>query len=554
MRRPVFNPCYNGDVALIGATVTLYNAFGNKVAQTVTDSDGYYTFFGLPMGRYSVSIGYPSCDSSEPSFRPSISFKPSSPPTPSTAPSLKDSPAPSTSTFPSFSLTLHPSTSAQQHAFPTGSPSISMPPSLTSPSISTSPSEQPSVVPTKNSTPSPSRSPSTSVVPTKEPSSAPTEPPTSSPVGGMMIRRPAFDPCHDNDLTLVGATVTLYNAFGGFVDQTVTDSEGIYTFTGLPLGRYRTEIDYPSCDRRELSINEQLSPLSLPGDNRVKFYSTGESCDVSFGGLDVTSSGDITYFDTLDECCANVFWYDMGGCFSRSRVAFQFEFCLDIYGLGGHSNCPIQVIENIESAMQKGLGKNSELTLVTFGSTMLTDVGGETKCIGPILDQDTVSNRLRGLADSSGDNLNICGVVVTKEAECKEERCLRKAFDQVVVPFQAYFYNKAFSSVLHSVSRDTLHPLRVVGSSFITRKLLLPSTVTSSKSHEDIAISSKKSDHSTFTETPRFYPTYISGELCNSKTSFDSWEESYGTLRECCEAFFSWDFEACCSSLNTGGC
>ena len=58
----------------------------------------------------------------------------------------------------------------------------------------------------------------------------------------------------------------------------------------------------------------------------------------------------------------------------------------------------------------------------------------------------------------------------------------------------------------------------------------------------------------TTTDTPRFYPTYLPGQLCHSKTIFDSWEESHGTLKECCEAFFSWDYEACCSSLDMGGC
>jgi len=367
-----------------------------------------------------------------------------------------------------------------------------------------------------------------------------------------MIRRPAFDPCHDNGLTLVGATVTLYNAFGELVDQTVTDSDGIYTFTGLPIGRYRTEIDYPECDdRRELSNKDQLSPLSFPDDNLVKFYSTGESCDVNFGSLDVISTDDdISYFDTLDECCANMFWYDMEGCFARSRVAFQFEFCLDISGLDGYSYCPLDVIQKIDSAMHKGLGDNSELKLVKFGSTILTNVHGETKCIGPLLDEGTMSNQLRGLVDSSVDNSNICGEVVTEETGCKEELCLREAFDEVVVPFQSYFYGRSFSSVLHSISDNTFHPLHVVASSFIARKLMLPSTVTSGSRQ----VKSAATIHSTFTETPRFYPTYISGELCLSKTSFESWEESHKTLKECCEAFFSWDFEACCNSLDMGGC
>jgi len=499
IRNPVFDPCADALKPLVGVAVVLYNYRGIAVDEAATDKFGYYEFSGLPIGRYFVRVEYEECPSHLPSFEPNISSFPTKEPieTPSTTRS---------SSYPSYS---------------------------------------------------PSRLSSTSVMPTKKPTPLSTEPPTASPVGGMTIRRPAFDPCTDNALPLVGAIVTLYDPFGKVVTRTLTDSEGIYTFTGLPMGRYRTEVDFPACDiRRELSSNEQFSTASLPSDNLVKFYSRGDVCDVSFGGLETTSTADITHFDTLDECCANVFWYDMDGCFLRSRVAFQFEFCLDISGLDSYSNCPIQVIESIESAMQKGLGNNSELTLLNFGSTILTNVDGETKCFGPILDQDSTPNQLRGFAGSSGNSLKICGVVVTK-AECKEELCLREAFDNVVVPFQSYFYNRAFSSVLHSISDDMLHPLHAVVSSFMARKLLLPSTVTSSNSRKDGAISQKKAAatvHSTFTETPRFYPTYITNELCHSKTSFDSWEESYGTLRECCEVFFSFDFEACCSSLDMGGC
>lgn len=366
-------------------------------------------------------------------------------------------------------------------------------------------------------------------------------------------------PCYDDNSPLVGATVTLYNAFGAFVAQTVTDSEGFFTFTGLPLGRYRTEIDYPQCIRRELLGKELVSPNFPHDDQAIKFFGSGEMCDVkvSLGGWDTILTDDFTHFDTLDECCANMFWYDMKGCFLRSRSAFQFEFCIDISGFGGNSDCPLDEIHAIESAMKKGLGSSSELALVEFGRTRLTNVGGEAKCIAPTFHQDLQTNHLRGHDQPHRVNLNICGVVVTKERDCKEEICLRDSFDKVVVPFQDYFYNGVFSSVLQTLAGYDARPLldlravEVEESSFMTRKLLLPRTASLTKpvdgttSIEDFAING---------DMPRFYPTYISGQLCHSKTKFDSWEESHATLKECCKAFFSWDFEACCSSLDMGGC
>jgi len=45
----------------------------------------------------------------------------------------------------------------------------------------------------------------------------------------------------------------------------------------------------------------------------------------------------------------------------------------------------------------------------------------------------------------------------------------------------------------------------------------------------------------------RYYPTYEEGAPCSSKASsaFESWEESHATLADCCEAAFSWDYDAC---------
>ncbi|KAL7547853.1 hypothetical protein ACHAWF_011125 [Thalassiosira exigua] len=48
----------------------------------------------------------------------------------------------------------------------------------------------------------------------------------------------------------------------------------------------------------------------------------------------------------------------------------------------------------------------------------------------------------------------------------------------------------------------------------------------------------------------RYHPTYSDGELCSSKSksSFESWEESYATLEDCCAVAFFWDFDACMMS------
>ncbi|KAL3785315.1 hypothetical protein HJC23_008879 [Cyclotella cryptica] len=47
----------------------------------------------------------------------------------------------------------------------------------------------------------------------------------------------------------------------------------------------------------------------------------------------------------------------------------------------------------------------------------------------------------------------------------------------------------------------------------------------------------------------RYYATYSEDEMCASKarSKFESWEESYVSLEECCQMAFSWDVDACLS-------
>lgn len=385
---------------------------------------------------------------------------------------------------------------------------------------------------------------------TSQPSLAPsyTSLPSSKPTvtnwGG-----PEFDPCSaEDDVPLVGARVTLYDARGKYMENTTTGSDGYYTFTGEPPGaRYSIVVDYPECGRRELSNSAS-----------IKFYKNDNFCDTMFsaGDWDVISTADFTYFDTLDECCANMFWYGMDGCFSRSHTAFQFEFCIEISGIDEHFNCPLNEIRAIESAMQNGLDVNSKLSLVEFGSTALTNVGGGTKCIGPTLHQDAIANQLRGV--DGPHKTKLCGVVATHEAGCQEENCLRNTYESTLRLFQHYFDSDEFTSALHSLPIGRVRPLldkhsvEVVPSSFMARKILLPLTVMSVKQIEEEAAPLEYS--ATTTDVPRFYPTYISGQLCQSKTPFDSWEEAYGTLKDCCQAHFSIEYEACCSSSKMGGC
>ena len=45
----------------------------------------------------------------------------------------------------------------------------------------------------------------------------------------------------------------------------------------------------------------------------------------------------------------------------------------------------------------------------------------------------------------------------------------------------------------------------------------------------------------------RYYASYSDDTMCASKStsSFESWEESFESLGDCCEMAFSWDMDAC---------
>lgn len=52
----------------------------------------------------------------------------------------------------------------------------------------------------------------------------------------------------------------------------------------------------------------------------------------------------------------------------------------------------------------------------------------------------------------------------------------------------------------------------------------------------------------------RYYPTWSTGKLCQAKSAFEDWEQSYVTLQDCCDEHFSYSHGECCGSEGMGGC
>jgi hypothetical protein len=193
--RRVWDPCFEEDIALVGAKVLLFDYSGKVIAETTTDDEGYYEFLSLPISRYSVQIIYPECSSEEPSSSPTV---------------------------------IH---SDLPSGFPTRLPS-SHPSQVSSLKPSVSPSASPSVSPTE----------------------------------GMVIRRRVWDPCYDQEVALVDATVFLHDFAGNIIAETTTDNEGYYEFLSLPVSRYSVEIIYPECASDEPSLAPSKTQSNTPSN------------------------------------------------------------------------------------------------------------------------------------------------------------------------------------------------------------------------------------------------------------------------------------------------
>ena len=79
-------------------------------------------------------------------------------------------------------------------------------------------------------------------------------------------------------------------------------------------------------------------------NEEYKFYKNGDKCDSKIYFEDWETAGvspwtETTLFNTIEECCANLFWYDYNGCVGRSPATFKFDFCVDIKGLPDPQDC-----------------------------------------------------------------------------------------------------------------------------------------------------------------------------------------------------------------------
>ena len=282
-------------------------------------------------------------------------------------------------------------------------------------------------------------------------------------------------------------------------------------------------------------------------NEQYKFYRNGEMCDVKidFDFWQGEATWDRTsLFDTKDECCANLFYYDFIGCMERSPVDFKFDFCLDVASLVPPSDCQTADIyaNVIEDIINLRIGENSDANVTRIGDISLGKIAGgagSTTCGGSLDGQDFVNDSIGSAPDLTNppSSATICGVITTRSYNCTQDDCLMVKHDDLVKTMTSYVNDSAMTEALQAKAATRLPPVpelkevTVIPGTFSTFNLLFPATISSNLGESKY---------------------FKNNESCNTKTAFASWETPFDSLLDCCEAHFKWKLDACC--VEGGGC
>jgi len=273
-----------------------------------------------------------------------------------------------------------------------------------------------------------------------------------------------------------------------------------------------------------------------------------------------------TQFDTVQDCCANEFWFGYDDCIGKSPVIFKFEFCVDVLGLVDPADCQsADIYANVlEDAVNEGChhafgleGINfnhtdhddggralvhptntiSDAYITRIGGVSLEKIDGSTVCGGTLGGQG-FTNELTGTApDIEGavaSTSQICGVISVEEKLCKEEHCLREIYEVVVADLSHFVDEGDLTLAINRRSASRLPPVpelqQIVATPYSLShdNLLLPGTVTGELDWKYFHGSDLKT--------------------CMKKSVFLPNEKPYDTLIGCCEVAFHYNVDGCCEA------
>jgi hypothetical protein len=216
---------------------------------------------------------------------------------------------------------------------------------------------------------------------------------------------------------------------------------------------------------------------------------------------------------------------------------------------------------------------------------------GSTVCGGSLEGQAFINEQTGSNPDieaAAGTSRHVCGVMTVEAGDdCKDEECLNSQFEQVK---QALLTGDV-KATINNKAKTRLPPvpeLQHVGVANLTvYDLLIPPTIsgdfdmryffgtdlTTCQAKPTLAFKAADVRYETLhsccvqhfswdisgccvhgggcAELPvadavdGYYPTWDQSELCAYKSSFETWEERFDTIEECCTAKFSYDYNNC---------
>lgn len=344
-------------------------------------------------------------------------------------------------------------------------------------------------------------------------------------------------------------------------------------------------------------------------NEEFKFYKNEDKCDTKVVFEDWESNtpdmflgGESTLFDTLDECCAHKFWYDFDGCMGRSPVIYKFEFCVDIGGLVDPLDC--QSADIYGNVLEDAINVNADLgfevnaAVTKIGEVSLEKVTGSTVC-GGSLDGQSFTNSLTGsnpdIDAAAGTTTEVCGVMTVEAGDdCKDEECLQTQYADISQALKQATTDGTLKDTIKDKATTRLPPVPelqiVTADDFKAFDVLMPATITGDfdtkfffgtdlttcqekptitfgewdvrydtlhsccQQHFNWDIAGCCSNGGGCPELPNvpvaveaggYYPTWVAGELCAYKVGFESWEEKFDSIEDCCTSKFSYDYNNC---------
>ena len=300
------------------------------------------------------------------------------------------------------------------------------------------------------------------------------------------------------------------------------------------------------------------------------FYKNGDICDTKIYFEDWEDNSpadwiDSKHFDTVEECCANAFFYDYENCLSRSPIMFKFDFCVDIQGLVDPPDCQsADIFANVfEDAINEGCHHHgdddtnhtrrldhipdvtsTDANITKIGLVTLTKESGSTVCGGSLGSQGFINELTGTIPDiEAAQNTisTVCGVISVEEEECKEPACLQEHYEAISHELKTFVDHGDLTLAIERRSKTRLPPVpelyavSALPFSLVTQNLKLPGTVTG-----DVVLLYHFGSN---LKTCEAYPDLYYTRKPNLVT--------YESLRECCAAHFSWDESGCRSAFNS---